>query len=81
MKLSRTISAPQAEYDLILSDGCCTHRAVKAIKRVIDQSDFKRILLDGFFITGVAVRACLGDRFVGFVDTSSINLIREHRFL
>ena len=71
--MSYAIGIPKAEYNSILSDGRCTHTAEKIIKRFLNRSDFQRILLYGGSMTGIAVRACLGGRFVNFVDTSSLS--------
>ena len=70
--MRQSIGAPEAEYDLILSSGTCTPPVQEALLDFLERTPHRRILLYGGGITGRAVRACLGERFAGFVDTATL---------
>ena len=66
------IGIPPSAYDRINRTGELRPEDRLKVTRFVDDHDFRRLVLFGGSRTGRAVRACLGDRFSGFVDTASL---------
>ena len=75
--MTQSIGIPVSEYDMIIATEACTATARAALERFVQKTGYRRIMLFGTSITGQAVREVLGERFAGFVDSSTLAEVKS----
>ncbi len=66
------INIPVSVYDAINTTGKLPPQVCSSLLSCLTAHGFSRLLLFGSSRTGQAVKACLGQRFIGFVDTATL---------